>query len=297
MRFLLVLPLAAATLTAALAQRADAPRPIVILVHGRGQLGQDTASLRREWKRDLDSSLKAVGLAELADQDVRLAWYADILDIDSDSACATPRVSDDSLTFGDLARGFLGFLAAGGSENESREMRGLIGELLYAVDPARRCAAERRVGDVIDHAAKERRPVVVVAYSLGSLVAYGALHSRSSVDKDEDIRLLTVGSPLGVRPIREMVFGEIGDTLRAPIVRAWENVYDRDDMFAGPLEGMTLPRTHDQTTHRAGSDDPHNLGRYLRDPATGSAILHLLCQAPRRTTSAACDREQVTGSR
>src|SRR5439155_1029188 len=136
MRFLLVLPLAAATLTAALAQRADAPRPIVILVHGRGQLGQDTASLRREWKRDLDSSMKAVGLAELADQDVRLAWYADILDVDSDSACATPRVSDDSLTFGDLARGFLGFLAAGGSENESREMRGLIVELRYAVDPA-----------------------------------------------------------------------------------------------------------------------------------------------------------------
>jgi hypothetical protein len=203
-----------------------------------------------------------------------------------------PRASDDSLTFGDLARGFLGFLAASGNEGESREMRGLIGELLYIVDPARRCAAERRVANVIDAAAREHRPVIVVAYSLGSLVTYGALRGRSSTT-DEDIRLVTVGSPLGVRPIREMVFGDISDSLRAPVVRAWENVYDRDDIFAGPLEGIvTIPRTHDHATRRVGSDDPHNFDRYLRDPATASAIVRLLCEAPRRASAATCERDR-----
>jgi hypothetical protein len=68
-------------------------RPVVILVHGRGHLGQDTAALRREWKRDLDSSLTLVGMPRLADADVRLAWYADVLDPDSEGSGRGPRVS------------------------------------------------------------------------------------------------------------------------------------------------------------------------------------------------------------
>src|SRR5437867_10010411 len=122
MRFLVVLPLAALTLSVAPAQRPADLSPIIVLVHGRGQLGQDTAALRRDWKSDLDSAFKAAGLDAPRNEDVRLAWYADLLDIDSDSSCVPPRASDDSLTFGDLARGFLGFLAASGNEGESREM-------------------------------------------------------------------------------------------------------------------------------------------------------------------------------
>ena len=265
-------------------------RPVVILVHGRGQLGQDTAALRREWKRDLDSSLTLVGMPRLADADVRLAWYADVLDPDSEGSCAIRAASDDSLGFGDIARGLLGFLANAVPPDDSREMRGLMGDLLYALDPSKQCAAERRVGDVIEAAAREDRPVIVVAYSLGSLVTYGYLKSRApDAKRTNNLRLVTVGSPLGVRAIREMIFGEGGDTLRIPpTVTAWENVYDPNDFFSAPLEGVLYPHSiHDRPTHASEREDPHNLGRYLRDRATGAAVMRAICET---TKAAACPK-------
>jgi hypothetical protein len=267
-----------------------APRPIVILVHGRGHLGQDTAALRREWKRDLDSSLTLVGMPRLADADVRLAWYADVLDPDSEGSCAVRAASDDSLGFGDVARGFLGFLANAVPADDSREIRGLMGDLLYALDPSKQCAAERRVGDAIEAAAREDRPVIVVAYSLGSLVTYGYLKSRApDAKRTNGLRLVTLGSPLGVRAIREMIFGETGDTLRIPpTVSGWENVYDPNDFFSAPLEGVLYPHSiHDRPTHASEREDPHSLGRYLRDRATGAAVMRAICESAK---AAACPK-------
>src|SRR5947207_5907109 len=123
MRFLILPFVAAAAVVGASHDVAvQSARPLVVLVHGRGQLGQDTATLRREWKRDLDSSLSLVGMPRVRDEDVRLAWYADVLDPESDSVCTTAVSSNpDSLSFGDLARGFLGFLASAVPKDESIE--------------------------------------------------------------------------------------------------------------------------------------------------------------------------------
>lgn len=253
------------------------PRPIVILVHGRGQLGQDTAQLRREWKRDLDSSLKLVGFPALRDEDIRLAWYADVLDPESDTFCGGRNVEGDSLGFGDVARGFLALLSGAADDDDSREVRGVMGDLMYALDDARRCAAERRVGGVIDAALSEQRPVIVVAYSLGSLVTYGYLKARPD-SLPGHVRLVTVGSPLGLRLIREMVFGETSARLRLPAsVASVENVYDPNDFLSGPLEGVLSAPVRDDATHASDAVDSHNLGRYLRDPATGGAVMRALC--------------------
>jgi hypothetical protein len=267
--------------------------PIVVFVHGRGLLGQDTAALRREWKRDLDSSLALAGMPRLRDQDVRLAWYADVLDPDSDSLCTMTAVNDgDSLSFGDLARGLLGFLASAVPKDESVEMRGLISDLLYAVDASKRCAAERRVGSVIEAAVSENRPVVIVAYSLGSLVTYGYLHSRPSNAKAlHGLRLVTIGSPLGVAAVRQMVFGENVNTLPIPRgVSAWENIYDPNDFISGPVEGVLLGgAVKDRALHAAPLEEAHLISRYLQDRVTGAAVMRALCAGtPRNEAAPAC---------
>jgi len=256
------------------------PLPIVILVHGRGQFGQDTSVLRREWIADLDTALARAGMPALRSSDVRLAWYADALDPDSSYGCS-PRVSmagaNDELDIRDIASGFLNFLAGAVGE-DSREMRGFVGETMYVLDSRSRCAAEARVGSVIRAATAERRPVVVVAYSLGSLVTYGYLLRADSL---ANVRLVTVGSPLALRPVREIIFGDQAGTLRVPkSILSWENVYDASDVLAGPLSGQ-LPEglLRDRPTHASSAEEAHAIARYFRDQATGEALRDAICAA------------------
>lgn len=289
---LLLLPIALASVTfAAVHATGEAgPRPIVVLVHGRGHLEDDSAALRQMWKRDLDSALVSVGLPRLANDDFRLAWYADLLDPASDSGCAVTRSSDDSLGLGDFARDFFGSLASALPKGDSREARELIGDLMYALDASRRCAAQRRVGRAVEAAVSEKRPVIVVAYSLGSLVTYGYLSARVTNAKPiDELRLVTIGSPLGNPDIRDLL-GQGSDTLRVPFgVRSWENVYDPDDIFAGALEGSMAKQTvRDRITRSASAWDPHHIRRYLRDPATGTAVARALCAASARDLGGPC---------
>src|SRR5688572_20765209 len=179
MRFF-VLAVAIATLTSAAGAR-HSVKPVVVLVHGRGHVDADSAALRREWKRDLAAALHTVGLPRLADEDVRLAWYADVVDAPVDSACVT---DEDSLGIEGFARSLIGALASAIPTKETPEVRALFGDVLYAIDGSIRCTSERRVGDAIDAALRERRPVIVVAYSLGSIVAYRHLASRPQRAQD-----------------------------------------------------------------------------------------------------------------
>jgi hypothetical protein len=269
------------------------PRPIVILVHGRGLIDADTASLRREWKLDLDSGLATVGLPKLPDNEVRLAWYADVFDATSPGRCDAPKAADDSLGIGSLLQGFLGTLAAAMPREDAPGARALLADVLYIIDPATRCAAERRVGRVVEAALAEKRPVVIVAYSLGSVVAYDYLNSRKADVTRADVRLVTLGSPLGNPELRGLLAGT--DTLRVPPgVSAWDNVYDPDDIFAAPIGGPGRV-VRDRVTQSAAAFDAHHIGRYLRDRETATAVGRALC-ASAPSLDEACRRltETVT---
>lgn len=292
---LFVFPMLAALSLVGVASPSTKPpqHPVVVLVHGRGHLEDDSAALRRSWKRDLDSALASVGMPALRDEDVRLAWYADILDPESSTSCVTTtEASEDSLDFGLVARGFLSSLTSVLAKEESRGLRGLIGDMLYVVDQSKRCAAEHRVGSVIESAAREKRPVVVVAYSLGSLVAFGYLNSRPPIADAPDLRFITLGSPLGVRELRELMLGELGDTLRVPTgVRGWENVYDPHDVFSAPLERIVSARgVRDRVAQTTSSSDAHRIDRYLKDRSTGAALARALCATSNERIGAACAR-------
>lgn len=267
-------------------QRQEQPRPLVILVHGRGQLGSDSAAVRREWKNELDAALTSRGFPKLRDEEVALAWYADVVDPDVVAACDRPRRPDEA-GIAEFARGFLVSLASvipDSGRAGDRQARSLLGDALYVMDPSTRCAAETRFGNLVKVARGAGRPVIVVAYSLGAVVAYEWL---SRAGDSSAVQLITLGSPLGVPVAREILTGNVG-ALRVPrAVSRWVNIYDAADAFAAPL-GLGGTRSLDRVAKSDRGHDPHRVNRYLRDEETGAALGEALCAAADARWSSKC---------
>lgn len=267
--------------------------PIILIVHGRGQLGRDTASLRREWQRSLEAGLRLPVTDSLfRDGDVRIVWYADVLDPRSDEGCrfleTNPRSRErwqrrgGAQEFWHLARGVLGIVAGAADSAGSDDARGFIGDLLYAADLWKRCGAERRLADALEQAAGERRPVILVSHSFGALVTYGYLDGyrpAPGARPPEVRRWITIGSMLGVPAVRQLLLGHDSRALpRPPIVRRWVNIRDRDDAFAARAaeKGAASDVLEIETAERGGSL-AHELPSYLRDPAAARAIVSAWC--------------------
>lgn len=283
---LLVLPVLLLGFPVPALQQQERPRPLVVLVHGRGQLGSDSAAMRREWKNELDGALAATGFPKLRDDEVALAWYADVVDPAVVGAC-DGRTRSDEAGLGELARGFLVSLASvipDSGRTSDVQARSLLGDMLYVLDPSTRCAAETRFGNLVRGARAAGRPVIVVAYSLGAVVAYEWLDRASD---SAAVQLITLGSPLGMPVAREILTGRIGQ-LRVPrAVSRWVNIYDSDDLFAAPI-GLGEARALDRRATGPRDHDPHWVNRYLRHEATGNALAAALCSAARDAWSPGC---------
>lgn len=272
---------------------AAAPRPLVLLVHGRGQLGRDTASLRRELTRALQQgSTTATGAPLLADDDVRLVWYADAVDARATaSGCASTVRSDASE---DPAIGAVRMLAVAAGEllgevdlgagGEAVELRAIAGDLRWLADAGARCAAQQRLDSAVARARTEGRPVVVVAHSFGALVTWGSLAGAAPGARVE--RLVTVGSMLGSGDVRALVFGDDRPLALPAGVRSWVNVVDDADGLAVPL-GAASGAMRDVRV-QSSRDDVHDFGGYLADPVTARAVTEAWCAAYASGAPSAC---------
>jgi hypothetical protein len=270
---LMLIGVAAAALTAVGGRDGTAPRPLVVFVHGRNQLGADTAAMRKQWEAALDSGLVASGEAPLRDEDVRLAWYADVLDPESDSDCATATNDSVSATLGLFARALFSLMPPDTTQ-DTREVRSALSDVFYVMDRGKRCAAQQAVARVINPVAAER-PVIIVAYSLGAVVTYDYLRT---VPREVlgHVRLITIGSPLGVSALRELLLDD--EQPRAPDgLASWENIYDPNDDVAAPLRfPEDTARWRDRPTTRASTTTPHDVTHYLGDPSTIDALKRAL---------------------
>lgn len=285
-RLIAVAALCAASFAAPTAG-AQAGRPIVLLVHGRGMLGRDTAGTRKLWADGLATGAKTLTSQPLLDSsDVRVVWYADVLDPASNAGCDyapdDPRArraakTDPGVTsFISFAGGLLGGLSAlSGDTSSDNELRELAADASFLGDSRKRCAAEERLADALARARAERRPVILVGHSLGSVVAYDYLSARPDTGLVQ--RFVTIGCPLGATNLRELLIGgDSTDQLVKPRgIKDWINIRHADDQLAAPL-AVARDTVVDAP---AGESDAHEMVGYLRGGTTAREILGGWCAA------------------
>jgi hypothetical protein len=295
------------TVAARTARRETAQRPVILFLHGRGQLGRDTAAIRTEFLRSLETGVAKLARHPLLDSsDVRLVWYADVLDPASSVGCDsdTRTRSQSSGEEGEVLQLLLGItstlftsLYESMPEDDRHSMRSLVGDVMYLGDRWRRCAVERRIESALMHAAREKRPVILVAHSFGSLVAYSYLRAdrarTTTVTPPSIHRYVTLGSMLGIPELQELVLGRAGPLSLPAGVRSWVNVRHTRDPFAAPLVDTTGSRPGSvkirEVVTSANAVDPHDIVTYLRDPAAARAIAWAWCDAGGKGFARGCD--------
>jgi len=288
------------TLIAGGSLHAQAGRPVILLVHGRGMQDRDSVAVRKQWMDALRSGMTTVTRApSLEDGDVRVVWYADVLDPRSGDGCdytaGDPRARRDAKTDAELkqvigfAGGFINLISMLADDSTAKEIRALSADASFLGDARKRCASEARLGSAIDRARKEGRPIVLVAHSLGALVAYDYLSSRS--DSNVVQELITIGSMAGAPELRRLVIGgDSTEVFTVPAsVKQWTNIRNEKDGLAVPL---TIGR--DILTNPPPDEiDPHEMVGYLRGTMTAREILSAWCAAVPTSRPRGCNDVQA----
>ncbi len=134
---------------------------------------------------------------------------------------------------------------------------------------------------------KQTEPFVLVSHSLGTIVAFEVL-SEPGARQDCDL-LVTMGSPLGIQEVQD-VLEDLGNTLKVPSrVRAWHNFADRIDPvaidaglsndFTARPSGIRMIRVIDhrivnERTTSLREFNPHSSLGYLSHPDVRSIVHH-----------------------
>lgn len=167
------------------------------------------------------------------------------------------------------ALGVLANRRGGSAQRLGRVMAALLRELsAYLGQQHRRLAVQVRVAEAIRAAA----PSVVVAHSLGSVVAYETLHANPDL---KVAQFVTLGSPLAAP-------GAVFESLEPPPIAGqgtkpagvtrWENYADLGDLVALPPRlGNRFP-IDKQLDINIGLVDFHSLGSYLSHRKVAMAI-------------------------
>ena len=274
----------------------------LILIHGRDQQGNDPAELKRAWLAALDVGLSEAGLPALKTTDIEFPFYGDELEklvkeVDTpliNEVLAKGGVTD--IHASDFRGRLLQEIATSAGvtpEQINAEYNGVATEkgplnwewvqaILRALDttPIGAATIDRFTRDVyvyltypavqaavnkIVASSLTEEPCVVVAHSLGSIITYRLLRDLTCQAKVK--RLITVGSPLGVNAIRDLIKPP---ALANPDgLTEWFNAYDPRDVVAlRPLDKQTwnisplITNKGDVDNH---TTNRHGIGGYLDD--------------------------------
>ncbi|MFG3590511.1 hypothetical protein [Streptomyces sp. NPDC047990] len=282
----------------------------VVAVHGIGKqtLGEET--LRKEWLPALNDSLARAGAAaRLAEPDLAMAFYGDLFRPQGEFLA----VGDPPYTAADVAEDFeremlLAWWSAAAASDPAvvppdadtlvstprsvqAALRALSGSRFFAgvalramvfdlkqvhrylTDPDLRAQAMARVADQLREDTR-----VVVAHSLGSVIAYEALCARPG----HQVRaLVTIGSPLGIpnlilhrlQPTPLTLGGQPRGVWPGNAALVWTNLADGGDIVAlvkdlRPAFGEEVRCAIVHNGARA-----HDATAYLTDALCGQAIV------------------------
>ena len=145
----------------------------------------------------------------------------------------------------------------------------------YFTVPDRRAA----VRDTVANAITSEQPRVLLAHSLGSVVAYETLWARPDLQVE---LLVTLGSPLGMPDVvfdRLQPGPENGRGQRPPGVQRWINVADPGDVIAVPRGlAASFDGLDADLTTPIGVFNFHKVTGYLSCTTTAAALASLLGQ-------------------
>jgi pimeloyl-ACP methyl ester carboxylesterase len=154
--------------------------------------------------------------------------------------------------------------------------RALLGHLAQVSRYLRRDGLDTQIRARV-HEALAHGPSVVVAHSLGSIVAFEALHEHASPLP----LLVTLGSPLAMSTVVWHRLAPRPPRTPACVAR-WLNFWDRDDVVvARPrLDRRVLPSEHGVIPETTRVDSTgiwtHTATKYLAQPAVGRRIADVL---------------------
>jgi hypothetical protein len=284
----------------------------VLLVHGRGQQGLDPTVLKAEWVDTLKRGAAAARRPFPGRIDIAFPFYGDALErftraaeipLTSEITSRGPGVDDEFLVFqaefAESVRQQAGVTDAevDAEYGPNQRPRGPLNwewvqATLRAVDKHAGGIGQKTlevftrdvflyctragVRDEIDRIVSTQlteEPTVVVAHSLGTLVAYNIL--RTDRRRLQVPAFITVGSPLGVRSVRDHF-----RPLRYPPVDGWYNAFDGRDVVAlYPLDASNFPvqpAIENYGTVNNHTENRHGIVGYLDDATVAGRIIDAL---------------------
>jgi subtilisin family serine protease len=140
---------------------------------------------------------------------------------------------------------------------------------------------DRMEQSLLDRIAAGGGPFVVIAHSQGSLIAYDVLRRLSAADIEVPL-FLTVGSPLGIQEVQDVMGQWTGGKLPFPAcVKRWVNVADVLDPVAIDSDltndyGVRIENRRGMGLNPDSPRHPHSATGYLRSPEAQSAVREAL---------------------
>jgi hypothetical protein len=141
-----------------------AGRPVILLLHGRGQ--EHAGSTELEWRTALDAGVRQDAPIPYRGDDVRFVWYADVLDPLSNEGCEYNETNPRSSTmwfnrdaFQNLwngARAALVRVVNSVPGADRAVLKAAAGDVaLFLTDLRRRCGVGQRLAKALDSAASQ----------------------------------------------------------------------------------------------------------------------------------------------
>lgn len=239
--------------------------------------GNTLASLTAQVDSDEANGLIARGDGERGDDDYRAFTEAWVAEVARASGVDPNQVHDSS---GDpVARGLANWKYINALIRKLNDVRPLAE---FSIDAfthdvfvyLRYQKVSVPVEDIVDGAIPTDEPCVVLAHSLGTVVAYKVLRARS--DRRNVRAFITVGSPLGVRAVVEKMAWS-GQANRAPGgIRRWYNARDPLDVVAlhevNAQDFPGTPEVENGSHVKNGSENKHRIFEYLSDEKVARAV-------------------------
>lgn len=152
----------------------------------------------------------------------------------------------------------------------------------YLTGGQQHCDTNKALADTLTRLHGAQRPIIVVAHSMGGMVLFSHLHENSQAPYT--IRLVSVGSQLGVPDLLPMIFGSAVQRAILPRqIIAWSNFTGRHDYIGFDIDRNAfltyslVPFANVRID--TGNRTPHAIGEYLQHRTVARDIVQAWCTA------------------